>query len=384
VPVNCRERVIATLNHKEPDRIPLDLGGTIVSSITKNAYIVLKKYLGLETSEVKILDHVQQLPYIDEGLLQKLNVDIRMISADYNSDAEPQYFEEGDYCCFYDRWGAKLCMPRKNGHYFDWVKFPINDISIKTLNKYRWPELDSDMFISKLKEKAKYFYENTEYALAGTAIFGGGVFEQPARIMGMERFLTSIALNEKFANMAMEKITELYIENCERYLNEIGKYIQVFVYWNDIAGQTAPLISPDTYRRLIKPKDKRIIEMVKSRTDAKFFYHCCGAAGEFIPDFIEIGVDILNPVQVSAAGMNTARLKKEFGNDISFWGGGCDTQYVLPFGTPDEVREEVKKRINDLAEGGGFIFSAIHNIQEEVPPENIMAMFETFEEFRNY
>ena len=185
--------------------------------------------------------------------------------------------------------------------------------------------MDSDKFIYELKEKAKYLYENTIYALTGTAIFGGGVFEQPTRIMGMERFLTGIALNEKFANMAMEKITELYIENCEHYLSEIGKYIQVFVYWDDIAGQTRPLISPDTYRRLIKPKDKRIIEMVKSKTDAKFFYHCCGAVYDFIPDFIEIGVDILNPVQVSAVGMDMAKLKKEFGNDISFWGGGCDS-----------------------------------------------------------
>jgi len=382
--VNCRERVIATLNHKEPDRIPLDLGGTIVSSITKNAYIGLKKYLGMEIEEVKILDHVQQLPYIDEKLLQKLNVDIRMVSADYSRDNEPQYFEEGDYLCFYDRWGAKLCRLKKNGYYFDLVEFPVNDISIESLNTYRWPELDSSKSISELKEKAKYYYENTEYALAGTAIFGRGVFEQPARIIGMESFLTSIALNEKFANEAMEKITELYIENCEHYLNEIGKYIQVFVYWNDLAGQTKPMISPDIYRRLVKPRDKRIIEMVKSRTNAKFFYHCCGAAGDFIPDFIEIGVDILNPVQVSALGMDTAKLKKEFGSDISFWGGGCDSQHILPYGTRDEVREEVKRRINDLAEGGGFIFSAVHNIQDEVPPKNIMAMFEAFEEFRNY
>jgi len=382
--MNCRERVIAALNHKQPDRVPLDFGGTIVSSITKNAYIGLKKYLDVELEEVKILDYVQQLPYIDEKLLQKLNVDIRMVSADYSRDTEPQYFKEGEYCCFYDRWGAKLCMPGENGHYFDWMGFPIDDISIKALNTYKWPELESSKSISELEEKAKFFYENTEYALAGTAIFGGGVFEQPARIIGMENFLTSIALNEKFANMAMEKITELYIENCEHYLNKIGKYIQVFVYWNDIAGQTKPLISPDDYRRLVKPKDKKIIEMVKSKTDAKFFYHCCGAAADFIPDFIEIGVDILNPIQVSASGMDTAKLKKEFGNDISFWGGGCDSQHVLPCGTPGEIREEVKRRINDLAEGGGFIFSAVHNIQDEVPPENIAAMFEAFEEFRNY
>jgi uroporphyrinogen decarboxylase len=255
---------------------------------------------------------------------------------------------------------------------------------MKELDDYKWPELDDKELIQKLKQKAKFLYESTDYALTGTAVFGGGVFEQPARIMGMERFLTSIALDKKFANKAMEKVTELYIENCRRYLDEIGKYIQVFVYWNDISGQRGPLISPEIYRRLIKPKDKRIIMMVKSRTDAKVFYHCCGAIRDFIPDFIEIGVDILNPVQVSAAGMDTADLKKRFGNDISFWGGGCDTQRILPFGTPDEIREEVRRRISVLAEGGGFVFSTVHNIQNEVPPENIIAMFEAFNEFRKY
>ncbi len=382
--MNSRERIIATLNHKEPDCIPLDLGGTIVSSITKNSYISLKKYLNMKVGDIKILDHSQQLPYLDEELLQKLNVDIRMVKTDYDSNAEQKYTEKGDYYYYYDRWGAKLRMPKENGHYFDYIGFPINDICMEELKNYRWPELDDQELIFKHKQKAKYLYENTGYALAGTAVFGGGVFEQPARIMGMERFLTSIALNEKFADTAMEKVAELYIENCRCYLDEIGKYIQVFIYWNDISGQTGPLISPKVYRRLIKPKDKRIIEMVKSKTDAKFFYHCCGAIREFIPDFIEIGVDILNPVQVSAAGMGTAGLKKEFGNDMNFWGGGCDTQHILPFGTPAEVREEVKRRINDLAEGGGFVFSAVHNIQDEVPPKNIMAMLEVLEELKKY
>jgi uroporphyrinogen decarboxylase len=381
--MNSRERTITALNHKEPDCIPLDLGGTIVSSIAKNAYVNLKKYLGIKVEDVKILDHVQQLPYLDEELLRKLGVDVRMVRMDYDKNTEQKYIKKGDYYYYYDRWGAELGMP-KNGHYFDYVGFPINHIYMKELDDYKWPELDDKELIQKLKQKAKFLYESTDYALTGTAVFGGGVFEQPARIMGMERFLTSIALDKKFANKAMEKVTELYIENCRRYLDEIGKYIQVFVYWNDISGQRGPLISPEIYRRLIKPKDKRIIMMVKSRTDAKVFYHCCGAIRDFIPDFIEIGVDILNPVQVSAAGMDTADLKKRFGNDISFWGGGCDTQRILPFGTPDEIREEVRRRIGVLAEGGGFVFSTVHNIQNEVPPENIIAMFEAFNEFRKY
>jgi len=382
--LNSRERVITSLNHKEPDRIPIDLGGTIVTSITKNAYIDLKRYLDLEIEDVKIFDYVQQLPYIDEELLERLNVDVRMVATHYVSTSSQKIYEEGDYYYFYDRWGSKLSMPKKNGHYFDWVEFPINEISIEALKKYKWPEVDSKEYILELKEKAKFLYENTDYALVGTAIFGGGIFEQPCRIMGMERFLTSLVTNKRFANEVMEKITELYIENSSQYLDEIGKYIKVFVYWNDIAAQTGPMISPEIYHKLIKPKDKKLIEIVKSKTGAKVFYHSCGAVKDFIPDLIDIGVDILNPVQVSAKGMDTAELKKEFGDHITFWGGGCDTQHILPYGTPKEVCEEVKRRINDLAEGGGFVFNAVHNIQGGVPPENIMAMFETLEDYGKY
>jgi len=382
--LNSRERLVAALNHKEPDRIPLDLGGTIVTSITRNSYVELKKYLGLNIGEVKIFDYVQQLPYIDEKLLERLTVDVRMVATDYMTSGDQEIFEENGYYYFYDRWGAKLRMPKKNGYYFDWVDFPIKDISIEALKKYKWPELDSKEYILKIKEKAKYLYENTNYGLVGTAVFGGGIFEQPSRIMGMEHFLTSIVADVKFADKMMEKITELYIDNCLNYLEELGEYIQVFVYWNDIASQTGPMISPKIYKKLVKPKDKLLIETVKSKTNAKFFYHSCGAVRDFIPDLIDIGVDILNPVQVSAKDMDTFRLKRQFGKYITFWGGGCDTQNVLPYGTSDQVRNEVKRRINDLAQEGGFIFSAVHNIQDGVPPENIMAMFETLEKYGVY
>jgi len=382
--MNSRERLIIALNHKEPDRIPFDLGGTIVTSIHKDAYANLKKFLGIKIEDIKIFDYVQQLPYLDETLLKKLDVDVRMAQTNYVNSDDQEIFSDEKYYYFYDRWGSKLQMPKNNGHYFDWAEFPINSIDLEDLKNYKWPELDNLESIVKVREKAEYLYNNTEYAIAGTAIFGGGIFEQPARIMGLERFLTSIAANEKFANAVMEKITDLYIENCTRYLDEVGKYIQVFIYWNDIATQTGSLISPETYRRLIKPKDKKLLSAIKEKTDAKIFYHSCGATKNFIPDFIDIGVDILNPVQISAKDMNTGELKREFGDDIVFWGGGCDTQHILPFGKPADVREEVKKRIDDLAAGGGFVFSAVHNIQGDVPPENILAMFEAFKEYRKY
>jgi uroporphyrinogen decarboxylase len=180
-----------------------------------------------------------------------------------------------------------------------------------------------------------------------------------------------------FADRLMEAITDIYIESCNNYLEQVGPYIQVFTYWDDLAGQNGWIINPEMYRKVVKPKQKRLVEAIKKKTNAKLFYHSCGATRGLIPDLMEIGFDILNPVQVSAKGMNTRELKSEFGRDIVFWGGGIDTQHVLPFGKPQEVVDEVKRRIDDLAPGGGFVFAAVHNIQAFVPPENIIAAFDT-------
>lgn len=379
-----RERVAIALDHREPDRIPFDMGGTLVTSITARGYVKLREFLGLPDEEVKIFDHVQQLPHVGEDLMERLGGDVRTVQIPYISSADQEYLEEGNYYYFIDRWGSKLRMPKEGGHYFDWVEFPVNDISMDALNAYKWPEPDTAESIEPLRQRAEHLWENTDYALAGTAMFGGGIFEEPARFMGMERFLTSLAIDEEFANAAMERVTELYIENTMRYLDALGRHIQVLLYWNDVSSQDGWMISPETYRRLVKPKDKRLFDAIRSKTDAKIFYHACGAARELIPDLIDIGVDIVNPVQVSARGMDTAELKREFGKDITFWGGGCDCQKVLPQGTPGEVRDEVKRRIDDLAPGGGFVFAPIHNIQSDVPPENIMAMVETFQEYAQY
>jgi uroporphyrinogen decarboxylase len=379
-----RERIVETLAHREPDRVPFDLGSTIVTSITKGAYVNLRHHLGFPEEDVKIFDHVQQLPYLDERLLERLGADVRMVQTRYTTSGDTVHSKDGDDYYFFDRWGAKMRMPGKGGRYFDWVDFPIREISMDALVRYAWPEPDSEESIRTLTERARELYEHTDYALAGTGVFGGGIFEQPARIMGTEGFLRSLLSDEKFADAMMESITDLYIENCNRYLNALGDYIQVFIYWNDISTQYAPMISPDMYRRLIKPKDRRLFEAVRKKTGARIFYHSCGAVREFIPDLIDIGVDILNPVQVSARGMDTRQLKREFGRDITFWGGGCDTQHVLPRGTPQEVRDEVKRRLEDLAPGGGFVFNTVHNIQDDVPPENIMAMVEALREFGVY
>jgi uroporphyrinogen decarboxylase len=275
-------------------------------------------------------------------------------------------------------------MPKEGGLYFDWVDFPIKETSMAALDGYKWPRPDPQFLNVALGKQARELYENTDYALVGSAVIGGGVFEQPARTMGLENFLMALVAEPAFADRLMEQITDIYIESCNNYLDEVGKYIQVFTYWDDVNTQDGWMIRPELFRKMIKPKDRRLVEAIKKKTDAKIFFHGCGATFDLIPDLIEIGFDIINPVQVSARGMDTRRLKQTYGKDIVFWGGGVDTQQVLPFGKPEGVVEEVKRRIDDLAPGGGFVFAAVHNIQAYVPPENIVAAFDTALEYGHY
>ncbi len=382
--MKSRDRVLLSLNHKEPDRIPIDLGATIVSSIVKQTYIELKQYLGMPIEQIKMLDYVQQLPYLTEDLMERFGVDFRMVQLPAATAPGLHIFEEGAYYAFIDRWGSKLHMPKDGGLYFDWVEFPIKEPTLEALQSYHWPEPDPMAYNLKLQAEAKALYENTDYAIVGSAVIGGGIFEQPARTMGLESFLMALVKEPDFADRLMEKITDIYIESCANYLDLVGEYIQVFTFWDDLCTQEGWMIRPDIYRGMIKPKQRRLVEAIKKKTNAKLFYHSCGATRGLIPDLIEIGFDILNPVQVSAKGMDTKALKTEFGRDIVFWGGGVDTQRVLPFGKPPEVADEVRRRIDDLAPGGGFVFAPVHNIQAYVPPENVITAYDTALEFGRY
>lgn len=379
-----RERVMLALNHQEPDRIPIDLGATIVSSIVKSTYILLKQTLGLEVEDIKMLDHVQQLPYVDEALLKRFDVDFRMVQLPSATVPGLNIFEEGNYYAFIDRWGSKLHMPKEGGLYYDWVDFPVKEPTLEALDTYKWPRPDPPELIDRLAEQARSLYENSDYALVGSAVIGGGIFEQPARTMGLENFMMALISEPQFAERLMDQITDIYIESCNNYLDKVGQYLNVFTFWDDLAGQDGWLIRPEIYRKMIKPKQRRLVEAIKKKTNAKLFYHSCGATRGLIPDLIELGFDILNPVQVSARGMDSRKLKQDFGRDIVFWGGGVDTQHVLPFGSTQEVADEVKRRIDDLAPGGGFVFAAVHNIQAYVPPENIVTMFDTALQYGRY
>jgi uroporphyrinogen decarboxylase len=382
--LNARERVLLALDHQEPDRIPIDLGATIVSSIARTSYVELKRHLELPVEDIRMLDYVQQLPYVDERLLQRFDIDFRLVQLPAATAPRVDTFEEGDYYAFVDRWGSKLHMPKDGGLYFDWVEFPIRAPTAQALDGYIWPRPDPKESVAQLRRQAEYLFHDTPYALVGSAVIGGGIFEQPARTMGLQPFLEALLTEPRFADRLMGQITDIYIESCDNYLEQVGQYIHIFTYWDDLCGQDGWLISPDLYRRMVKPKQRRLIEAIKRKTDAKIFYHCCGACRDLVPDLIDLGVDILNPVQVSAHGMDTRRLKAEFGKDIVFWGGGVDTQRVLPFGSREEVVDEVKRRIDDLAPGGGFVFASVHNIQSFVPPENIVAAYDTALKYGRY
>jgi uroporphyrinogen decarboxylase len=380
--MNSRERITAALSHREADRIPIDLGGTMVTSITRAAYLPLRKHLGLPDEPVVVSDLVQQLPYLGEDLLDRLGSDVRAVLLPPEMVQPPELIDEGDYWGWVDPWGAKLLMPKGSGLYFDWVGHPLADLTDESLDQYRWPAFESTRNLAAMREQALNLRKTTDFALAGTASIGGGIFEQACRLVGTEQFMMAMLTDRAVADRLLEQLTEHYIEAVTRQLEAFGEFLDVVQYGDDLASQQTWLISPDTYVAMVKPRQRRLFEAVRSRTSAKLMFHSCGAIFDVIPHLIDIGVDVVNPVQVSARGMGTARLKAAYGRDIVFWGGGVDTQGVLPFGTEDDVRAEVIRRIEDLAPGGGFVWAPVHNVQAGVPPENTVAAFDTARSYR--
>ncbi|MGO8747092.1 MAG: uroporphyrinogen decarboxylase family protein [Thermoguttaceae bacterium] len=382
--MNSRQRVLTALDHQEPDRVPIDLGGTVVSSIAISTYGALRDHLGLPQKPVRTLETVQQIAAVDDDLLDRFGADVIPVFANPAEGYRPVFIDEGQRGeSFRDEFGATLRRPR-GGYYYDWQEFPLAEPTLEALDKMPWPDPADTARYRGLRRRVEQLRAQTDRALFGMAPCGHDLFNQLLRVRGMEEGLMDLVANEEFAEAFLDRLTGTIITAQELFLAEVGDLIDVHFTADDLTGQTCPLISPAVYRRLIKPRWARIIEAIRRKTKAKIFYHGCGAIGTFLPDLIEIGVQILNPVQVSAAGMDTALLKKQYGRHLSFWGGGCDTQRVLPAGSPEQVREEVRRRIRDLACGGGFVFNSVHNIQPHVPPANIAAMFDEARTFGRY
>ncbi len=376
--MNPRERVNAALSHREPDRIPLDIGGTIVTSITEAAYVPLMKHLGLPLEETGYYyDYNQRLPYLSEEFLVRLGVDTRVVGLPPELAPRPARADDGVYWSYFDKWGGRLRIPKEDGLYFDLMGCAIPDFTREAIANYRWPDWETPENLAATRENAIRLRRDTEYALCGTTNVGPGIFELAGQMVGQENFMMAMVTDRPLAEYLLDGITGHYIEEATRYMDAVGEFLDICQYGDDVATQLTWIIGPETYESMIKPRQKRLFDAVKARTSAKLMYHGCGAVFDLIPHLIDMGVDVVNPVQVSARGMDTQKLKAAYGRDIVFWGGGVDSQKVLPFGTPDDVRVEVRRRIEDLSPGGGFVWAAVHNIQAQVPPENIMAAIDT-------
>jgi len=380
--MTSRERVIAAINHKQPDRIPIDIGGTLATTMHYTIYNELKKKLGVIDKSNEILELALQTAIISEEMLRVLGGDVVGIYSKPPKSWKMVIDEEDN--SYVDEWGIKYRMPH-DGYYFEMVDHPLKDATVFSLNSYNWPDPYDEGRFEGIKEKAKYFYKNTDFAITVGCTFGGGILQDGAWLVGFEKWFYSLANDPYFAEKVMDKVLEFHIGYWDAMLSRIGKYVQVVVLGDDLGTQDSLFISPDMYRRFIKPRHKKLVDFIKSKPDVKVLLHSDGAIREIIPDIIDCGIDILNPIQVSARGMgDTKALKEEFGEKLVFWGGGCDTQKILPFGIPVDVREEVKRRMEDLKPGGGFVFAPVHNIQPGVSIENVLTLYETALEFAPY
>lgn len=382
------ERVKLALEHKEADRIPLDFGGSVLTGMNKMAYINLRKYLGMSTDNVTIYDEMQQLARIDDDLVDRLGIDVRCVdpSPPSKDGLYKAPVQVGDYYERFDEWGIKWRMPAEGGLYYDMLDGSLKDVnSAAELKKFPWPDPVDPARFATMKERADHYVYNEKRAY----ILGrqyAGIWETALWMSGFEKFFMDMIINKDYAHALMDKITELKMQYWEKALETVGDNVLVVSEADDLATQQNTLCSVEMYKEMVHPYHKKLFNFIKEKAQNKvyIFYHTCGACKPLIPLLIEEGVDILNPVQVNAEGMDSLELKREFGKDITFWGGGVDTQKVLPFGTPDQVRDEVKMRIEHLAKDGGFIFNAVHNVQGDVPPENFMAMWETLQEYGKY
>ncbi len=382
--MNSRERVLAALNHTEPDRVPFDMGGTVITGIHYKAYAALRDYLGLPKREPKIIDMIQQLALVEDDLMARLCVDMKNISPRSSASFNIIVEEMGEDTRFYDEFQIGWRMPKEGGWYYDMYDHPLQgDITEADIEAYRFPDARDPVRFVGLREAALKIADEEQRAV----VFGNisaGIFEMYTWLRGYRAAYTEWAEYPRLASKLMGRIFEMQLAYWEKALPIVGDVIDVAQCADDVAGQNGMLISPRSYRKLLKPLHQELFDYIHARTKAKIFFHSCGAVRAIIPDLIEAGVDILNPVQLSAAGMDLAELKREYGKDLTFWGGGVDTQRVFGTGTPQEVREDVKRHVTDLMPGGGFIFNTVHNIQGNVPPENIMAMWETLQEYGVY
>jgi uroporphyrinogen decarboxylase len=382
-----RQRLLTALAHKEPDRIPLDLGSTQVTGIHKIAYLQLREALGLPAVEPQLSDIVQGLALPGQDVIACLGVDVRGLfplnSHNHNViEVEDVDEKSGElYWSYHDEWGITHRKPRPEGLYYSLWKAPLErpDLTPKDIENHPWPRFDEPWRIAGLRQQAE------AYRAAGFAVLlkdpFAGIFEMAQRIAGMENLLIMMAENPSLAGVLFDKLVELKLSFWEMALPELAGVVDVVSQADDYGTQASQIISPRMFRQQLKPRWAQIFNrLIALAPHIKRFFHSCGNVRPLLPDYIELGVEILNPVHIRATGMEPAALKRDFGDALVFWGGAVDTQGVLPHGTPKEVYDDVRRNLDILAPGGGYVFNTVHNIQADVPVENILAMYKALHE----
>jgi uroporphyrinogen decarboxylase len=372
-----RQRALASLEHKEPDRIPMDLGSTGNTGITHIACERLKRYLGIK-DETPIINKALQLVKPGEEMLRRLDVDFRGLFISGPSEDVDILLGNDTYV---DEWSVKRQRP-EGSLYYDVIESPFQKgITLKSLESFNWPDPNDPGRIRGIKESADHYCKNTGYAIV--MHISGGFITQSQYLRGFEGWLEDVLQDPELLGVLLDHTLHFQKMLTEKALDEAGEKVDIIHFGDDLGTQNGLMFSPQVYRKIIKPRQAELFKRVKNRSSAKIFYHTCGSVYEILEDLIEIGVDILNPLQHSARGMDCAVLKKKYGDRISFW-GAVDTQHVLPKGDLEEVRCEVSKRIDTLAPGGGYVLNAVHNIQPDVPPGNICEMYDFGKAYGRY
>jgi uroporphyrinogen decarboxylase len=376
-----RQRVLAALNHREPDRVPIDFGGN-QTGIHKDAYRALIRHLGVD-EEIEIMDAVQQLARPSEAVLGRLRVDTRYIHAGaaegFDGSIVSAERNGKQWHDLTDEFGVRWSMPDNTPLYMDITRHPLADASIDDLADYPWPQGNDPGRFAGLRDRAQWLRDETPYAVVSG--ISGVVYEICWYMRGLQQWFIDMLERPEFCEALLEWTLKFWLDWFDAFLTEVGDLVDVITIGDDLAGQRGPLFRPDFYRSVVKPKQKRLVQSIKHRTTAKIWYHTCGACRSYIPDLLDNGIDALNPVQISAVDMDPGALKAEFGDRLAFWGGAIDAQHVLPHAAPETVREHVRRNIAAFAPGGGYVFSNVHNIQAGVRPQSVLAMYDAAYEF---
>ncbi len=405
--MNSRERVMTSVNHKEPDRVPLDLGATPSSGISAIPYNKLKKHLNISDGNTRIYDVVQQLAQPEDSIIEKFGIDVLDVGRAFNAEDADWYDmtladgSKAQYPAWFrpvknpdgsqvviDEGGDLIARMPANGTFFDQTYFPYldgypsdyKDLG-KAMNKVLWQKLahspwdnaGTPDFYKKLREKALYLRQTTDKALM--IVCGCNLFEWGTFLRRMDNFLVDLILEPEEVEKLLDALMERHLAGLEKVCEAVGDVVDILRFGDDLGTNGGPFMAPETYRKLFKPRHTVLCDYVHKHSKMKTFLHSCGSLRALMPDLIEAGYDILNPVQTTARGMDPAELKREFGHDITFWGGGCNTRWILNRATPDEVYDYVSRTLDILMPDGGYVFNTEHNIMPDVPPENILAMY---------